>query len=226
MLLMCHLLVDCATEQIIPLLVSIINAGSLPTWPPHFPESSLTLSHFLLTECLSPLPLEILVNIAPLKKRTSAVSSLIIVIPIKKIYSMQLTRRKKLRTAVPVKLNKLKNIEAVVNVKKKLKIGNLIKMTKMKTWMRRISSAMKAIPWYRQPLHLLCQSWHLVKFTSHEVPSKPNNVKLTSCKGKIPPAPVALNPIVNGMGCTLNQVNFVLHSTYHSLTFSYLRQFG
>ena len=65
-----------------------------------------------------------------------------------------------------------------------------------------------------------------MKFTSGEVPSKPNNVKLTSRKGKIPPAPVALNPIVNSMGRTLNQVNFVLHSTYYSLTFSYLRQFG
>ena len=122
------------------------------------PLSRPLTAHFLLTQCLSPLPLEILVNVAPLKKRTSAVSSLIIVIPIKKIYSMQLTRRKKLRTAVPVKPNKPKNVEDVVNVKKKPKIGNLIKMTKMKTWMRRMSSAMKAIPWYRQSLHLLRQS--------------------------------------------------------------------
>jgi hypothetical protein len=71
---------------------------------------------------------------------------------------MQLMRRKKLLTTIPMKPNKPKNVEDIINRKKKLKIGNLIKMTKMKTWMQRMSSAMKVIPWYRQPLHLLHQS--------------------------------------------------------------------
>jgi hypothetical protein len=127
----------------------------LPTF--QSPLSHPLIAHTLLTQCLSPLLLEILVNVTPLKKRTSVVSSLIIVILIKKIYSMQLTRRKKLQTTMPMKMNKLKNVKDVINVKKKPKIGNLIKMTKMKTWMWRMSSAMKAIPWYRQPLHLFCQ---------------------------------------------------------------------
>jgi hypothetical protein len=104
------------------------------------------------------LPLETLVNVAPLKKRTSAVSNLIIVITIKEIYSMQLMRRKRLQTVVPMKPNKPKNVEDAVNVKKKLRIGNLIKMNKMKTQTRRMSLAMKVIPWYECQLHLLHQS--------------------------------------------------------------------
>jgi hypothetical protein len=63
-------------------------------------------------------------------------------------------RSKKLQSAVLMKPNKLKNVEDVVNVKKRPRTGNLIKTTKMTTRTWRMSSVMKVIPWYESLLYL------------------------------------------------------------------------